>query len=41
MRIVIDTNLFISALFFDGRHEKLIDLVLAGAVTAVISPVIL
>ena len=37
MRIVIDTNVFISALFFDGMPEKVIDLVLSGAVTAVIT----
>ncbi|GHT59723.1 PIN domain-containing protein [Spirochaetia bacterium] len=41
MRIVIDTNILISAIFFDGLPEKLIDLVLSDTVVAIISEDIL
>ncbi|GHU06101.1 PIN domain-containing protein [Spirochaetia bacterium] len=41
MRIVIDTNILISAIFFDGLPEKLIDLVLSDTVAAIISEDIL
>jgi putative PIN family toxin of toxin-antitoxin system len=41
MRIVIDTNVLISAIFFDGLPEKLIDMVLSDTVTAIISEDIL
>ena len=41
MRIVIDTNILISAIFFDGLPEKLIDMVLSDTVTVVISEDIL
>jgi len=37
MRLVIDTNIVASAAFFDGLPERLINLVLEGQVTAVVS----
>ena len=37
MKIVVDTNILVSAIFFDGLPEKLIDLILSGAVTIVLS----
>ena len=37
MRIIIDTNVLVSAVFFDGLPEKLVDLVLTGTVALVVS----
>jgi putative PIN family toxin of toxin-antitoxin system len=37
MKIVIDTNVLVSAVFFDGLPEKLVDLILSGTVSIVVS----
>ena len=34
MKIVIDTNLMISAMYFGGRPKKLIDLLIKGRLNA-------
>jgi putative PIN family toxin of toxin-antitoxin system len=41
MRVVIDTNVLISALLFDGNHEKLVLATLAGSNQLVLSPYII
>jgi len=41
MRIVIDTNVIASAIFFGGKPRKLVEHVFNGAVTAVASPEII
>ncbi|MDR1323141.1 MAG: putative toxin-antitoxin system toxin component, PIN family [Candidatus Margulisbacteria bacterium] len=37
MKIVVDTNILVSAIFFDGLPEKLVDLILTKVVTIVVS----
>lgn len=41
MRVVVDTNVLISALLFDGNPEKLIVAALAGSGQLVLSPYII
>lgn len=41
MKIVIDTNVIASAMFFGGRPRELTQLVFKGAVEAVVSPEII
>lgn len=41
MRVVLDTNVYLSALLFGGPPEEILVLARAGAVTLIVSPAIL
>jgi putative PIN family toxin of toxin-antitoxin system len=41
MKIVIDTNILVSAIFFGGLPRILFDLILEGKITAVVSEAII
>lgn len=41
MRVVLDTNILVSALFWGGQPRRLVDLAAVGRIRAVISPELL
>jgi len=41
MRVVLDTNVLISALFWGGQPRRLVDLAIAGRIQAITSPELL